>query len=96
MIEYLYNAIRANAGQPIVIGAEISNEEGVLLEEGCELHLFAQDRTTMITAVPGECIGDEWTFTIPAEVTKGLKGRYWYCIGYYDVSLCFKQPIYLI
>lgn len=96
MIEYLYNAIKADAGQPITIDAALTDDTGASLTEGCELHLFAPDRETMIIGVPGVCNGEEWTFTIPAETTKGLNGRYWYCIGYYDTSLCFKQPIYLV
>lgn len=37
-----------------------------------------------------------WEFRVPAEITMGLKGRYWYYIMNSDSNLCFKQPIYLV
>lgn len=98
MIEYLYDAIRAAAGNDITITAEITNDEGEELTDACSLMLHDVDKETLITMVPGEYFAEdgEWRFTIPGEVTKGLSGRFWYCICYHDVSLCFKEPIYLV
>lgn len=44
----------------------------------------------------GEYKDELWYFTIPAEATKGLQGRYWYCLYRDGDTLCFKEPIYLI
>lgn len=98
MIEYLYDAIRATAGQDITITAEITNDEGEQLTEACHLMLYGIDKESLITTVNGEYFEEdsEWRFTIPGEATKGLSGRYWYCICYHDINLCFKEPIYLV
>lgn len=93
MIEYLYDAIRASAGQPIIITADIQND-GTSLTEGCGLMLHSDSE--MLCRVEGVYDGEMWSFTIPAEITEGLKGRYWYCICYDNTQLCFKEPIYLV
>lgn len=97
MVEYLYNAIRATAGTNITISAEITNDAGTILTEGCHVMLFTPEKELM-GAFDGEFNEEdnEWTFVIPKEETAGLNGRYWYCICYYNQNLCFKQPIYLV
>lgn len=95
MIEYLYNAIRATAGQDITIAAELTNTSGEPIAEGCHIMLFDPDKN-MIATIDGVCNGTEWSFTIPAEITEGKSGRYWYCICHYNTNLCFKEPIYLV
>ena len=97
MIEYLYNAIRATAGQDITVVAEITNDTEIPITEGCHIMLFDPEKE-MIGTFDGEydIKDNEWSFTIPAETTKGLSGRYWYSIYHYDNSLCFKEPIYLV
>lgn len=95
MVEYLYNAIRASAGSDAVIGAHIRNTSGECIKENCSLMLH--DDNDMLGTFEGALDGSEcWTFTIPAEITKDLKGRYWYCICHQGVNLCFKEPIYFI
>lgn len=96
MIEYLYNAIRATAGSEIVVGAEITNDEGHYITEGCHFMLFDKDKE-LIATIDGTYLEEgNWEFTIPAETTEGLNGRYWYCMCYHNDHLCFKQPIYLV
>ncbi len=95
MIEYIHGAIKATAGEEIDIVAEITADTGEAITEDCELHIFDKGKN-MITASQGVYNGEEWRFTIPAEATKGLEGRYMYCIGYKKSSLCFKQPIYFV
>ena len=97
MIEYLYNAIRATTGQDICICADITNAEGVLLTEGCYINFFSPEKE-FIASFDGTYDADssEWKFVIPGEATKGLVGRYFYCIAYNGQSLCFRQPIYLV
>lgn len=94
MIEYLYDAIRATAGLDIEIAAVITTEEGAPIESGCSLMLASDDE--VITMAQGVYNGEVWEFTIPASVTTGLSGRYWYCIYHNDETLCFRKPIYLL
>lgn len=94
MIEYIYDAIKAVAGQDISISAVITNAEGVAIEEKCSFMLHSDDSHVIMT--PGDYLGEGlWQFNIPAEATSGLQGRYWYCIQHEGDNLCFKQPIYL-
>jgi hypothetical protein len=50
----------------------------------------------LLGAIHGVYTDDTWYFTIPAELTKGRKGKHWYCVCHEDTNLCFKQPIYFI
>ena len=93
MVEFLYNAIKCIAGEDINIAAEITDSNGADITQGCKLGLHNDN--DLITFVDGEYLDGEWNFIIPAEVTKGLHGRYWYYIKYNDSTLCFKKPIYL-
>lgn len=94
MIEYLYDAIRATAGSDIQIAARVLDDLGNPIVEGCEFILNIDDET-MIT-VGGDYKDGIWTFPIPAEFTKGLKGRYWYCMRHNDEQLCFMNAIYFV
>ena len=96
MIEYLFNAIRAVAGQDLTIEAKITDDSGAEIVEGCALMLHFEDDT--MYAAEGTYYADiqRWQFTIPADVTKGLSGRYFYCIQHNGANLCFKEPIYLL
>ena len=94
MIEYLYDAIRATAGENIIIAAKITDENGENITSNCHVTLY--DDLMLLATIDGVFDGKEWEFTIPADVTSGRAGRYWYCIYASNTSLCFKQPIYLI
>lgn len=94
MIEYLHDAIRATAGEEICICAEITDNKGTAITENC--HIMLYDSLSLLVTVMGVYDGEVWYFDIPADITAGLKGRYWYCICADNTSLCFKQPIYLI
>lgn len=97
MIEYLYDAIRATAASEFTVTANITDRNAVLITDSCHLMIYDTDKETLIATIDGEFDGKEdWNFTIPAEITKGLKGRYWYCICHHDDHLCFKQPLYLV
>lgn len=93
-IEYLYNAIRASAGEEVCVCAEAFDEEGAAITENCSL--LIHDDTGTLWRGNGTYADDCWSFTIPAEVTENLKGRYWYCIRHNETRLCFKQPIYFV
>jgi hypothetical protein len=98
MIEYLHNAIRAVAGQPIGVAATITDDTtGLPIEENCSLMLHDKDGS-MLAEVKGNYLAelDLWEFTIPSAATTGLTGRYWYCIQHSGNNLCFKEPIYLV
>ena len=92
-IEYLYNCIRCTSGEDINICAIITDDEGVNVTDSCWLTL--SDNEKEITKVYGAFDGEQWSFTIPSDVTAGLKGRLWYEIGRNFESISFKAPIYL-
>ncbi len=95
MIEYVYNAIRATAGEDVCICANITDDTGeVILDADC--HLMIYDDLSLLVTVPGKYIDDAWEFHIDGRLTSGLCGRFWYCICADNNSLCFKQPIYII
>ena len=94
MIEYLYDAIRASAGTDITVSAKVTDDDGNPITEGCMFMLHTDEM--LLVSVEGEYVEDTWFFTIPKEVTKGLHGRYRYCICTENDELCFKQPIYFV
>ena len=92
MLEYLFNSIKATAGEDAVIIANIA-EDGVDITEGCGLMLHINNK---VLHYSGEYKNELWHFTIPGEDTKGLKGRFWYCLCRGEQTLCFKEPIYFV
>lgn len=94
MIEYLYDAIRATAGTNATIAAEATDELGNPISDGCYFVIHIDDNKMI--SFTGDCVEGVWVFEIPAEITKDLKGKYWYCIKHNDEQLCFKQPIYFV
>ena len=92
MIEYLHNAIRATAGADIEIVSKVTEDSEPVLGVCFMLHT---DETKML-AFPGELIDGIYKFIIPADVTKGLSGRYEYCLAKENQPLCFKEPIYFV
>ena len=94
MTQFLYDAIKAIAGEDINIGAQITDVDGNDITSGCSL-LFIDKEYNTIAEYAGTYADGEWTFTIPAQATKGMEGRYWYRIKYNDDSLSFAAPIYL-
>lgn len=97
MIEYLYDAIRAVAGQEIAVAAVIADDLNIPVTEGCKFVLH-DETGAVLHEVDGIYIpeDEQWTFNIPASVTTGLHGRYWYSIMHEGVNMCFKQPLYLL
>lgn len=95
MIEYVYNAIRATAGETICICANITDDEGQAILYA-DVNLMLYDNETMLASIPGVYVTDAWEFEIDGRLTSGLCGRFWYCICADNNSLCFKQPIYII
>lgn len=97
MIEYLHDAIRAVAGQDMPIYALFGNDDGSFVSEDCWFMLHDKDGS-MLAAVEGSFNAEtgQWTFDVPASVTAGLSGRYWYCFQHEGSNLCFKQPFYLV
>lgn len=94
MIEYLYDAIRATAGEDITISAKLTEDDGTPIENVCRVRLY--DDKEMIYYAPGNLIDNIWYFTIPGEITEGLSGRYWYAICQDGLTISFKQPLYLV
>lgn len=95
MIEYLHNAIRATTGEDISIAAVITNEDGTAIADSFHLGLY--DGEEKIGEFEGFDNGEAYEFTIPADFSNNLRGRYFYCICDDEhKSYCFKQPIYFI
>ena len=93
-IEYLYDCIRATAGEDISICALITDDDGNNITDNCYMRFY--DDETELAKIYGAYDGEQWLFTIPAEYTKDITGRYWYTIGKDFTDMCFKSPIYLI
>ena len=94
MVEYLYDAIRASAGDNVSLGAVIPDATG---DEDCVLRLYDDERNEFFVADGFfDTENEYWGFTIPSEITSTLHGRYWYCICDRGVKLQFKQPIYFV
>ena len=98
MIEYLYNGIRAHAGNHLTISAVVTNSIGEEVTSGVALMFHDKDRDTVLYEAVGTYSEEakEFTFVIPKEITEGKSGRYWYCIMHEGNALCFKEPIYLV
>lgn len=94
MVEFLYDCVKAVAGEDINICAEITDADGNDITSGCSL-VFLDKDFVQIDEYEGTYSDDAWIFTVPAETTKGLHGRYWYRIKFGDGSLCFAAPIYV-
>lgn len=98
MIEYLYDTIRASAGDTITLTARVTDNDGNCVEEPCHIMIF--DNDNMLFKVDGTLLSIDaleeklWLFTIPSNKTAGLNGRYWYCVCCGETKLCFKHPIY--
>lgn len=93
-VEYILDVIKATAGQEIEVCAEITDDEGEPITEACGFMLHNEDGS-MLVKVSGIYADGVWSFVIPAEVTKGMKGRLLYCICNNNESLCFRKPFYL-
>ncbi len=95
MIEYLYDCVKAVAGEDINICAQITDADGKDITSGCSLLFIDKDFKT-IAEYAGTYADGEWTFTIPAAVTQNMDGRHWYRIKYKDDSLSFTRPLYVM
>lgn len=97
MVEYLHDAIKAVAGQDIVIHAFITDDEEQVITENCSIMLHDQSQK-MIADIEGQYLPENlmWEFTIPAAITTFRNGRHWYCIQHDNKNMCFLQPIYLV
>jgi hypothetical protein len=96
MIEYIYNMIRASSGEDVEICAIIEDDSGEPVTDGCGLRLYSNDMKTTIYRAEGIYGNGVWTFVLPGEITKNLRGRHWYCFCQGDRTLCFKQPLCLL
>lgn len=97
MIEYLHSAIRATHGESITVEAIITNDDGAILKGNFNLRLY--DNDNFLSIHKGEYQEDSgaYKFTVPADATTGLKGRYFYCVcDNTNKTYCFKQPIYFV
>lgn len=94
MVEYLYDVVKGIAGENIDVVAQITDADGKDITSGCSLLLIDKDYSTL-GEYEGTYADGAWTFTIPADITYYMDGRYWYRIKYKDNSLSFAAPIYI-
>ena len=97
MIEYLYDAIRAVAGQTVPVYATFANDDGTFVSEGVVFMLHGPDGKHIAT-VEGSYNAEtgQWTFDVPGEATAGRTGRHFYCFQHEGVNMCFLKPYYLM
>lgn len=96
MVEYIYDAIRANKDSDVRINAYITDKNDDLITENC--HIAIYDGTKLILNKNGEYMPDFvcWEFLLTTEELKGMSGRYLYSIYHDDEAISFKQPIYFV
>ena len=94
MIDYIFDAIKAKAGEDIEVSAFITDEEDNFVTAGCSFVLYGKDGDKFYEC-EGTCSENMTCFVIPAEETKGLKGRYWYTINEDGKTMNFFKPFYL-
>ncbi len=94
-LEYLYDCVRATAGEGVDITATITDADGSVVKDGCSLALYDSYGAT-IANVDGQYIEEtkSWQFSIPASATAKLSGRYFYCVFRNHISMNFQTPIY--
>lgn len=90
MIEYLYNAIRANSGEDVNISASVVDTE---VEGNCYIRLMDENRNEIFKD-KGTFLENYYIFIIPELITKELHGRYLYMFEDDNRSLSFPQAIY--
>jgi len=97
LIEYIWDVIRAVAGQECCVTAEITDELNEPITEGCCLVLHDEE-DNMLFSVDGIYSAESglWEFTISGELSEGLKGKYKYCIQHNGVNMCFTEPFYWV
>lgn len=95
MVEYLHDLIRASAGEDIDILVKAADAYGDPIA-GCAFSVF--DDTRKLFTITGIPVDDYvWQFRIPADATRGLHGKFKYCIcDHEESSLCFKEAIHFI
>ena len=98
MVDYLYDVIKAVAGEELQIAAIITDENGVDISEGCALVLSFGQHAEPHAKFDGTFTtcneGSFWSFVVPAAATKG-EHKLWYKIMKGEESLSFYRPLYL-
>lgn len=94
MVEYLYDAIRVNAGEDFSIAAVVPEETGA---EKCTLKIFNENGEEVLEIL-GEYDTENsyWMFAAKPHQTETFLGHYKYCIYDRGVSLQFEQPLYFV
>lgn len=101
MIEYLYDRIRALAGNDLIISAAITDSDGKDIASDVSLVLHDKDRETMLYSVAGTYDKEikETTFTILKEITEGNKTGVIKDIinpGYYVYEIEIDNTLYYV
>ena len=98
MVDYLYDVIKAVAGEELQIAAVITDENGADVSEGCVLVLafgqHAEPHAQFDGTFTASNKGGFWSFVVPAAATKGER-KLWYKVMKDGESLSFYRPLYL-
>ena len=98
MVDYLYDVIKAVAGEELQIAAIITDENGADIDKGCALVLafgqHAEPHAKFDGTFTTSNAGGIWSFVVPAAATKG-EHKLWYKIMKDGESLSFYRPLYL-
>lgn len=96
MTEYISNAVRASAGNPIVITAKITENDGTVITDDCALRVFDNEGAQVLEE-EGTYYSDvqEWEFKFELPYNSA-RNRYFYTISHNGIDLAFKAPIYLV
>ena len=95
-VEYIDSIIKVSGGANALIGANIVDTSGNQVSEKSHLMLFyPQDE---LQATVNGTIADDGVheYLVPASLTEGVKGKWWYCVCVNNEPICFKQPFYIV
>lgn len=93
-IMHLRDIKQAASGQDVTIDVYMSDENGEHIISESVVELW--DGNNMLYKGNGKHNGTWWTFTIPADVTIALHGRYYYAICNAEFAIHDITPIIII
>ena len=91
---YLHDVKQAASGQDVNINVYMTDENGAHITSDSFIELW--NGVLMLYKGKGEYNGTYWTFTIPADVTMVLHGRYYYAICNEEHDINDITTLYII
>ena len=95
-VEYIDSIIKITGGANALIGAEIVDTSGNRVTDVRSHLMLYHPQDELVATVHGTVADDGiHEYLVPAELTKGVVAKWWYCICINNEPLCFKQPFYI-